>query len=317
MKRVLRTIIFYQFLFVILVSGASGASEVGKVLSTSKKVYLLRAAQKLDAKPQMALLLKDAVATDEKSRVKLSFQDDSILNLGELSKVEIEQYLYSPEKNRAKSVFKLIDGSLKVVVGRSDLEVHTSTALAAARGTKFVIWSEGKDEALRSCTMVMEGKVLFRNIKEEVPKEVIITKDSMSCLLAGMPPDDARPIDSETLKRFSQSMAVLGAATDITRDVPIFREPIVIQRTQGATQVMQAPPVAQQSVSGLSGSLSQPSAPTPVPTPTPIPAPAPIPSPAIVPAPAPPAPIAPPPPVPVPEDPPPPPPPPPPPEERR
>ena len=74
------------------------------------------------------------------------FNDDSILNLSELSRVEVEEYMYNAEKNRTKSIYKLVEGSLRVVVGRSDLEVHTSTAVAASRGTKFVIWTENINE---------------------------------------------------------------------------------------------------------------------------------------------------------------------------
>ena len=56
------------------------------------------------------------------------------------------------------------------MVGRSDLEIHTPTAVAAARGTKFIIWAEGRKRKARSCTMVFEGEVLFRNKRDDIKK---------------------------------------------------------------------------------------------------------------------------------------------------
>ncbi|VAX30721.1 hypothetical protein MNBD_NITROSPIRAE03-2081, partial [hydrothermal vent metagenome] len=77
---------------------ADNDTEVGQVLTVKGSVYLIRNSQRNNAEPQMQLLLKDAVETDKGARTKLFFMDDSILNLGESSRVEVKEYLYSPEK---------------------------------------------------------------------------------------------------------------------------------------------------------------------------------------------------------------------------
>jgi hypothetical protein len=124
------------------------------VLAVKNNAYLVRDNARDNAKPQMDLFMKDAVETEKRSRTKLFFKDDSILNLGELSRVEVEEYMYDADSKRSKSIYKLIDGSLRVVVGRSDLEIHTSTAVAGSRGTKFIIWddkSAGKKKSSSTC----------------------------------------------------------------------------------------------------------------------------------------------------------------------
>jgi hypothetical protein len=170
MRKNIFVIFFCLFVLIIFSVVSYAANEAGQVLTVKKKVYMVRDNQKQDAEPRMALFQKDAVETDRKSRTKLFFNDDSILNLGELSRVEIQEYLHSDQKKRSKSIYRLIDGSLKVVVGRSDLEIHTPTAVAAARGTKFIIWAERG----RSCAMVSEGEVVMSSNNKDITDTVSV-----------------------------------------------------------------------------------------------------------------------------------------------
>ncbi len=190
----------------IYASASYSAEKAGEVLAVKKHVYVVRDDNRNSAEPQMQLLMKDVVETDTESRTKLFFTDNSILNLGELSRVEVEEYLYNSEQNRSKSIYKLIDGSLRVVVGRSDLEVHTATAVAAARGSIFLVWkgnsyvrrkitepalilrTAGKnDKSNQTCVMTIEGKVELMLKKEAVTKDtkkdrVMVNEGTISCI---------------------------------------------------------------------------------------------------------------------------------------
>ena len=199
---------------IFILAGASYAADrAGEVLAVKKNVYVVRGDSRDDAKPKMDLLIKDAVETESKSRAKLFFTDDSILNLAEQSRVSVEEYLYSPEKQRSKSIYNLIDGSIKVVVGRSDLEVHTDSAVAAARGTTFLmkkrklkneecdaireregIQGEIRDrdrECVETCVYVLDDDVQFRlkDIKDKDEKEkpekymVTVREDEAYCMV--------------------------------------------------------------------------------------------------------------------------------------
>jgi len=190
-------------------AGAPAPDDAGRVLAVRRDAVVVRQAQNLAARPEMPLLLDDAVATGEQARAKLFFRDDSILNLGEKSRVQVKEYLFSPEKNRSKSIFQLLDGSLKVVVGRSDLEVHTSSAVAAARGTSFFIWSEPV-AANRSCLMVLDGTVALRNRDEKIPGEVLVGAGQMSCVPFAAAPGAAGALDADLLRRLSVATFVLS-----------------------------------------------------------------------------------------------------------
>jgi hypothetical protein len=78
--------------------------------------------------------LNDTVVTAASSKIKMLFIDDSVLTLGEKTRMKVQEYVHSKE-TRGKSVFNLIDGKMRSVVGKTKFEVHTPTVVAAARGT--------------------------------------------------------------------------------------------------------------------------------------------------------------------------------------
>jgi CheY-specific phosphatase CheX len=94
------------------------------------------------------VLFRDVIETQRESRTKAFFDDDSILTVGENSRVEITEHVYNPDQNIRRVVVKLFQGRLRALVSKvfttsgSKFEIHTPTAVAAARGTYFVVWVE-------------------------------------------------------------------------------------------------------------------------------------------------------------------------------
>ncbi len=202
------------------VSYSYAASKAGQVLTVRKDVYVVRADEKEKAAPQMEILANDAVETGSGSRTKLFFIDDSILSLGEMSRVEVQEYMYSPEKKRSKSIYRLMDGALKVVVGRSDLEIHTPTAVAAARGTKFMVLLERVADTLVTKIMVLEGEVLVKSIVEGIKGAVLVPANKMTEIPENKPPEDIKPVEISTISQGSGSVAVIGDIESPDTDLP-------------------------------------------------------------------------------------------------
>lgn len=198
------------FIFTAVAYSGNTKTEAGRILTVKGSVYLIRDALRNNALPRMKLLAGDAVETARKSRTKLFFVDDSILNLGELSRVEVKEYLYSPERKRSRSIYRLIDGSLKMVVGKSDLEIHTPTAVAAARGTKFIVWVEGSGDRMFTGIITLESAVQVRNIAKGINGEVTVRQGQMSRVYINRPPEAVRPVDIEIMRQFSDQVSVLG-----------------------------------------------------------------------------------------------------------
>ncbi len=89
---------------------------------------------------------KDVVETKQESKGQALFLDDSLLTVGPESRVEVNEYIYDPNRDFRSSLVKLAQGKVRALVSRifsgvgSRFEVHTPTAVVASRGTYFVVW---------------------------------------------------------------------------------------------------------------------------------------------------------------------------------
>ena len=227
----------------MLAAEAYSTKEAGRVIAVKKKVYVIRNENRGDAVAKMPLLMKDAVETDEKSRTKLFFTDDSILSLGEMSRVEVEEYLYNSEEKKSKSIYRLMDGYLKVVVGRSDLEIHTPTAVAAARGTKFIVVTGGEGESAYTDIIVLSGRVdTWCSIRGIGAGMVSVGPGNSNRILMNEPPQDAKQTQASALARVSEPVIV---ATDPKVEkliLPARLGPEIITKNTGGGSCTNCPP---------------------------------------------------------------------------
>ncbi|MCL5023431.1 MAG: FecR domain-containing protein [Nitrospirae bacterium] len=165
--------------------GAAAAEKgVGSVRDLKGSANILREKETVDARKNGAIFWADTVKTADKSRVKLLFVDDSLLMIGENSKVSISTHLGKKGKT---SVFNLVNGTVNVIVGKSALEIHTPTSVSAARGTSFVVWVEN-GETQKTGVAVAEGRVDIRNSDEAVGQQVLVPAGKMTYIEKGKAP---------------------------------------------------------------------------------------------------------------------------------
>lgn len=142
------------------------------------------------------VLFKDVIETQHESRTKAFFEDDSILTIGEHSKVEITEYIYNPDQKVRRTVVKLLQGHLRALVSKvftgsgSKFEIHTPTAVAAARGTYFVVWFENGMSGIAN--IGDHGRVGFTS----GGTELIVDPGSFSTAVAGGVPAQPQAIST-------------------------------------------------------------------------------------------------------------------------
>jgi hypothetical protein len=187
MKKIIVFLLGAVFLLTGTVAAFSADNDkAGDVVSIRGNAVVERKSKELEAEKKLVLLEMDNVTTREKSRLKMLFRDDSILTLGALSRLSVSQYLYSPADKRSESVYELLDGKLRAVVGNANLSVKTPTAFAAARGTIFVIWY---DPVTNTTTLaVLEGSVLIKNVDGSVGGEQTLSAGQMTKVAGNNPP---------------------------------------------------------------------------------------------------------------------------------
>ncbi|MBI5182382.1 MAG: FecR domain-containing protein [Nitrospirae bacterium] len=179
--------------------------EVGKVAAIKGNALIDRDNKKIKAKVKEGVLLKDTVSTLEKSMVKMRFIDDSILTLGEKSKVIIKEFVYSKEKE-GKSIFNLIDGKMKSIVGKTKFEVRTSTAVAAARGTVIAFEVGIKDKKNFTTILCLDGEVVVSSANANIIGRETLRADMIITIFEGerLPsPSKAPPAEIEKLRRLA------------------------------------------------------------------------------------------------------------------
>lgn len=112
--------------------------------------------------------------TQPGSRCKVLFADDSLVTLGDNSRLEVTEQSYTKGSDHRAFVAHLLRGSVRALVTRqfegdnSIFQIDAGTSAAAARGTYFVTWVNGTPAAGKRPTdeegMEMEGATGVANI---------------------------------------------------------------------------------------------------------------------------------------------------------
>ena len=206
------SILLFLLAFVMLTAPATGYAEedVGIVVAVKGKTEIQREKSKIDAAVKGSILLKDTVQTKAASRAKMLFRDDSILTLGENSRVVIKDYLNAEGRKKGKTVFNLVDGKLRSLVGNNEFEVHTPTVVVAARGTYFITWTEVEEGVPVSGVAVIEGVVELWSINPAIKGVVKLERGMMSKGAMNKTPAPAMPVPATVMKELIEATELQG-----------------------------------------------------------------------------------------------------------
>jgi len=172
------------FAFLAFAGATYAAEDVGAVVGLRGNAVIERETKVIEAKLKDGIQLKDSVETREKAKAKMLFIDDSVLTMGEKSKVVIKEFIYSKDQ-RGRSIFNLIDGKMRSVVGKSEFEVHTPTVVAAARGTVFDCETGKVDGNLYTTCTSFEGLVDIRSIDPTITGRVTLRPGMTITVIGG------------------------------------------------------------------------------------------------------------------------------------
>ncbi|HPU28888.1 MAG TPA: FecR family protein [Syntrophorhabdaceae bacterium] len=197
------------------------AETIGKFADIRGDVTLEREKAKLKPNVNDNVKTKDFVTTGNLSRARLLLTDDSLLNIGHNSKVEITEYLL--EKNKRQSIVSLRTGALHTKVEKfldpdSKFEVRTPTAVAGARGTEWL--TVVTDNPGTTIYAISQSVSVFN---PAFPTQVVtVTAGNFTTVLAGAIPTVPVPFSAAALQGimnqwnlvvFQPGAAAPGAAT--------------------------------------------------------------------------------------------------------
>lgn len=178
---------------------AYSQEETGTVIFVLGKAFVKRFDTEMQLKQGDKVFEKDIIRTEGTSKIKLYFNDESVLTLGENSTLSLEEYTLSLLDDKRSVVLNLIRGRLRAIVGKiiggagSRYEVKTPTSITGVRGTHFYTF------AMENLTRVVlfSGELSLRNILESVMGEIILEPGQMSIVPKDMPPAEPVPLSED------------------------------------------------------------------------------------------------------------------------
>lgn len=133
-------------------------SAVGKVTEQTGPTEIVRNKKSTPSTVNAPVEMNDTIVT-AKAKAKLTFEDNTTVNITEQSKVVIDDFVYDPKnKDAGKLSMKMVQGTARYASGQiaknnpQAVNIQTPTATVAVRGTDF---SMTVDELGRSLVMLL------------------------------------------------------------------------------------------------------------------------------------------------------------------
>lgn len=151
-------------------STAWSSDAVGRIISVQGQPKIERATGGvIDLRREDPVHVGDIVRTGS-GRAKILFVDNSIMTLAEQTDLKITEFLFQPQTEQRSSMFDLLGGKVKTLVGKwfsavPNFQVRTPTAVAGVRGTHFQVDFDGS-----TLVTVFDGEVDVANEAGEILK---------------------------------------------------------------------------------------------------------------------------------------------------
>jgi hypothetical protein len=129
------------FLFAAIFVSETGAS-VGKLTEVTGPTQIVRGKDKLEGKVGTEVEQDDTIET-LKARVSITFEDNTLMQITEFSKLKIDEFVYDPSSGKGKVGMKTAIGTVRYASGiiaknsRENIKVQTHKAKISVRGTDF------------------------------------------------------------------------------------------------------------------------------------------------------------------------------------
>jgi hypothetical protein len=144
-------------LIALVLFSETSLSAVGKVTEQTGPTEIVRNKRSQPSTINAPVEMNDTIVT-AKAKAKLTFDDNTTVNISEQSKMIIDDFVYDPNKGSGKLAMKMVQGTARYASGQiaknspQNVNIQTPTATVAVRGTDF---SMTVDELGRSLVMLL------------------------------------------------------------------------------------------------------------------------------------------------------------------
>lgn len=127
-----------------MIASLSAYAEIGRVTELSGNAVIKRNSGSITVSKGTLVEINDRVET-KNGRVKITFNDDTVVTVTESSSLLIDDFVYSPQSKSGKLSLKATMGTVRYVSGNiahsnpNSVKINTPTASIAVRGTDFTM----------------------------------------------------------------------------------------------------------------------------------------------------------------------------------
>lgn len=189
----------------LMLSPSAWAEEVGKVAALDGSAEVLHGDAAKSAEVGMTVSRGDTLRTGRPGRMKVVFQDDTMLTLADGSEITINDQVFAPQEGVARSILRLAKGKVRAVVSDyykqtgARYEVRTNTAVAGVRGTEFTVSYDVDTDHTE--ILGISGVVAVHSLIDPSGPGVLITASETTSIPKGQLPATPHKLDRELFER--------------------------------------------------------------------------------------------------------------------
>jgi hypothetical protein len=202
------------FALTVAVPAAVCAQEVGSIASAAGSVEIGRGDGIVAAEVGTGVQLGDELRTGADGRLRVVFQDDSVLNLGEDTRLVVDEQVFQPEQGRFSSLVRLLGGKVRAAVAEhyqrpgASYEVEPPTAVAGVRGTTFLVAYDEAEEVTE--VLGIHGRVSVRSLDERLGEGVFVSAREATSVAPGRAPAAPEVLNDTLYRERLEGLEILG-----------------------------------------------------------------------------------------------------------
>jgi len=251
----------------LLLTHAARAQEVGTVAALEGSGEIAHGGTWKSAAVGTPIYQGDQLRTSRPGRLRIVFQDDTVLSVSDDSRVTIDEQVFQPKEGKTRSVLGLLQGKVSALVGEyyhntgATYEIKTVTAVAGVRGTDFVVRYDPVDDV--TDVVGLAGRVEVRSTRDPKGRAVFITAREQTSVVRGQFPSAPRRLSDKLFRQYIEGIEFIGggAAESLTAGHPLLAGASVPKPDRAATITSSATTERTQSVReqrDASGLIHQP-----------------------------------------------------------
>jgi hypothetical protein len=194
---------------------AAAAQEVGTIAALEGTAKIRRGTARIDAATGTPIHRGDEVETGRPGRVRIVFQDDSVLTISDASRVVIDEQVFRSEAGTARSLFGLVQGKVSALVSEyyqrpgAAYEIRSATAVAGVRGTEFVMTYDPRGDVTEVAGL--HGSVEVWSPFDRARRGVFVSAREVTSVTRGRFPTVPRRVSDTLFRQYLEGIEFIGA----------------------------------------------------------------------------------------------------------